>query len=754
MEVVTTEMLEAVACAKPAATSANRQGQVREIHSQRRFDLATWIEEHNVPVKRESAWSNGGHRYILEECPWNGHTDNAAYIVQLANGAIAAGCHHNSCQAYGWRELRKHYEPGYENNSTLTTDNLSAALKAGVEAERKLRFVTAKEVATSTSNKAEAVVDGYVFKGAITDVNGKPKASGKTTFVTHLCRKVLDGEPFMGLPTAKTGVVYLTEQSAATFREALARAGLLDREDFIVLFWRDTIGLDWPKVVNQAVEEALRRGAGLLVIDTLPQFAGLEGDGENSATAALEAMRPVQEAAAAHDLAVVMARHERKSGGHVGDSGRGSSAFTGAVDIILSIRRPEGNVRPTIREIHALSRFDETPDVLGVELGKDGYKALGDSVAVAKAEAREAILEVVPTSETVAVTFDRLREIIDLGRTTIQKAIDALLGAGELRRVGEGKKGSPYRYWRPARPEDPPDELTPKDGQMHSAATHTLEGAERKTHPSGEVSESKSDDPFTADLSDTQEGSSPARSHDGDGETGMSENDCEASEENRMSPGYYAVTKTVMVGGKEIRVYGAQRASRSPGTKLAELGWARNEKAARGRKRGPANSSGAEGGLDVNQDHVACMIRGFLGRRFDGVAAVTAGDVWCWQGKHLTPTELIGIWPKDWRAMHKHLRRLAPVLRTTKQTYRFSDEDGVRRGDPFAVKTREGHMDVQYWEKGGGEVEGVWVFAAEFATPDDPENVERCVWKRVKHLEGIVEDDSDWPDDRGRWRTP
>ena len=103
MEVVATEMLEAVACAKPAATSANRQGQVREIHSQRRFDLATWIEEHNVPVKREGEWSNGGYKYILEKCPWNGHTDKAAYIVQLANGAIAAGCHHNSCQAYGWR---------------------------------------------------------------------------------------------------------------------------------------------------------------------------------------------------------------------------------------------------------------------------------------------------------------------------------------------------------------------------------------------------------------------------------------------------------------------------------------------------------------------------------------------------------------------------------------------------------------------------------------------------------------------------
>jgi hypothetical protein len=740
---VSREMLVAVARAKPAATSVNRQGQVREIYGQRRFDLATWIEEHKVPVKREGEWSNGGYRYILEECPWNGHTDNAAYVVQLANGAIAAGCHHNSCQQYGWRELREHYEPGYENNFKLTTDNLSAALKAGVEAERKLRFVTAKEVATSTSNKAEAVVDGYVFKGTITDVNGKPKASGKTTFVTHLCRKVLDGEPFMGLPTAKTGVVYLTEQSAATFREALARAGLLDREDFVVLFWRDTLGLDWPQVMNQAVEEALRRDAGLLVIDTLPQFAGLEGDGENSATAALEAMRPVQEAAAAHDLAVVMARHERKSGGHVGDSGRGSSAFTGAVDIILSIRRPEGNARPTIREIHALSRFDETPDVLGVELCEDGYKALGDSAAVAESEAREAILEAAPTSEAAAVNLTMLLMVTGLGRTTAQKAIEALLEAGKLRQVGEGVKGSPYRYWRPTSPEDPPNDPTIQDGQMRSAATDTLEEAERKTDAAGERSQSKTDDPFTADLSDTQEGSSSARSHDGDGETEMPENNCEASEEDHFSPGYYAVTKTIMVRGKEIRVYGAERASRSPGTKLAELGWTRNEKAARGRKRGPVDSSGA-GGLDVNQDPVACSIRIALGSRFNGVAAVTAGDVWGWEGSWKPPIDLLSEgWPKNSKAMQKHLKQLSPALRATKHTYRFRDDDGVRRGDPFATKTWEGHMDVQYWEKAGGEVEGVWVFAAELAAPDDPQSVKRCVWERVKRLERIVEDDSD-----------
>ena len=253
----------------------------------------------------------------------------------------------------------------------------------------------------------------------------------------------------MDLPTAKTSVVYLSEQSAPTFREALGRAGLLDREDFVALFWRDTIGLNWGEIVHEAAEEAVRRGAELLVVDTLPQFAGLKGDGENSATAALTAMQPIQESAATHNLAIIIVRHERKSGGQVGDSGRGSSAFAGAVDLIVSVRRSEGAARPTIRELHALSRFDETPDVLVVELTEDGYRALGDSAAVAEAEVREAILEVAPTEESEAMSLEDLLETTGVGRTTAQEAIKELLETGELRRVGEGVRGDPRRYWRP-----------------------------------------------------------------------------------------------------------------------------------------------------------------------------------------------------------------------------------------------------------------------------------------------------------------
>jgi hypothetical protein len=75
------------------------------------FDLTDWIGRYDVPVKREGPWKSGGWRYILQECPWNGHADSAAYIVQQPTGEIGAGCHHNSCQGYTWQDLRTHYEP-------------------------------------------------------------------------------------------------------------------------------------------------------------------------------------------------------------------------------------------------------------------------------------------------------------------------------------------------------------------------------------------------------------------------------------------------------------------------------------------------------------------------------------------------------------------------------------------------------------------------------------------------------------------
>ncbi|HEY2293076.1 MAG TPA: AAA family ATPase [Thermoanaerobaculia bacterium] len=284
----------------------------------------------------------------------------------------------------------------------------------------------------------------YVAAGVVTELDGKPKSSGKTTFILKLCAAVLDGQPFLGHPTRKTRVVYLSEQNRASIRPALSRAGLLDRDDLTFLFWADCARYQWADVCAAAVTECERRGAGLLVVDTIGQFAGWED--ENSAVEALKAMQPLQ-LAAGGGLAVVLSRHDRKSGGEVGDSGRGSNALTGAVDIVLSLGRVEGNAKPELRVLRALSRFEDTPRELYIELTEDGYIAHGDKAAIAEESARAAVRDALPCNPDKAVKEDELLKLTgDISRSTLRRVLED----PEIQRVGGGKKGDPFRYWRDA----------------------------------------------------------------------------------------------------------------------------------------------------------------------------------------------------------------------------------------------------------------------------------------------------------------
>jgi len=189
-----------------------------------------------------------------------------------------------------------------------------------------------------------------------------------------------------------------------------------------------------------------RIGVALVVVDTLSQFAGLTGDRENNSGDALEAMGPLQ-AAAAEGIGVLVVRHERKSGGEVGDSGRGSSAFAGAVDIVLSLRKPEGKAPKTRRLLQSVSRFSETLNDLLVDLTEGGYVALGERHETAIKDAKDLIFAAAPKLEAEAIDLRELAKTISLPRVTAQRAVDELVRDGLLNRMGEGKKGNPFRYF-------------------------------------------------------------------------------------------------------------------------------------------------------------------------------------------------------------------------------------------------------------------------------------------------------------------
>jgi AAA domain len=324
---------------------------------------------------------------------------------------------------------------------------LSASYMDGVQAERiSLKFRTGEQIANETPPKVPWIVPPFVALGTITEIDGKVKLAGKTTFTSYLVNAALDGSQFLDEPTTKVKAVYLSEQPIGSFRPAMERAGLLGRKDFTVLLWSDTMGTSWPSVAEAAIEECKRKKAKLLIVDTLSQFAGLAGDSENNAGDALKALRPLQKAAA-EGIAVVIVRHERKSGGAVGDSARGSSAIAGAVDVIVSLRRPEGNHPRNVRILQVLSRFENHNDLL-IELTEDGYRSLGTPGESAKVQAAAEVLAAIPKSKKQAATIEHLVKTTGKNRAHIQKGLDELLQAGEISKSGKGLKGSPFRYFK------------------------------------------------------------------------------------------------------------------------------------------------------------------------------------------------------------------------------------------------------------------------------------------------------------------
>jgi hypothetical protein len=335
-----------------------------------------------------------------------------------------------------------------DEDGGMAAKNVSDLPSTGVGQKR---FLSAREIASLAPSEVPWVVKPWAARGALTEVEGKIKSAGKTTWVMHLGRAVLDGREFLGELTDRSAVVYLTEQPYTSFREALRRADLLERDDFRVLSRMSVLGLTWREIADLALEECIRTEAKLLVVDTLSPFAGLAGDAENSAGDAQAAVAPLQAIAHSAGIAIIIVRHSRKGGGEVGESGRGSSAFGGAVDLLVSLRRREGNAPKSERVIYTLGRFDETPDDLVIDLTEDGYVAVGSEEDAGKGMLREAALAGLEGG--ASLTEPELLEAIeaDIGegrghRTVLRRVLNEERQKDTLYRVGAGKRGDPFRY--------------------------------------------------------------------------------------------------------------------------------------------------------------------------------------------------------------------------------------------------------------------------------------------------------------------
>jgi hypothetical protein len=292
----------------------------------------------------------------------------------------------------------------------------------------------------------------YFERGKLSDLVAKPK-DGKTTFILLGIAAMLRGERFLGLPTKLTRVLYLTEQPRRSFHDKLQRVGITDGDAFRALFVTDLHGLDWSQTCSIVREECRAHDVGLLVIDTLSKSAKVSD--ENDAGEALRVCGPLQ-LIAEDNVAVAALRHAGKGDtnhGEIVDSGRGSSAFSGEFDLCTVLSRAPGSGHPNRRKLRSVSRDDNVPEIMFIELVDGHYVAEGSAANVEYRSARTAWLERLPSSKAAALP---LRELMKIDGTTFSertagRAIEDLcregVAAGE-KGVGRAKRCDQAAYWR------------------------------------------------------------------------------------------------------------------------------------------------------------------------------------------------------------------------------------------------------------------------------------------------------------------
>jgi hypothetical protein len=308
------------------------------------------------------------------------------------------------------------------------------------------------------------VWEGYLARGAVTLLAGRPKV-GKSTLACALAEAVAsDAETFLTRPVVAAPVVYVIEEGADTAIEKLGddRIRVLVREDA----WPKP---PWRDLIAEAVEEAARVSAALIVVDTFAAWAALGPDQENNAGAIQAALDPLV-AAAQRDLAVLLVHHARKNGGDGGVAVRGSSALTGGVDAILELDRGEA----TTRVLEAVGRWAQTPARLVVDRdtatggwGVTGPLALPEETL--EDDQRRA-LEVLDQHQEIGLR-DIRAALEGIGAPRIAHALKELQAQGLV----SHSPGGPYR--RVGHTPDTPD----TDGSQACPVPPPLKGGTRDT---------------------------------------------------------------------------------------------------------------------------------------------------------------------------------------------------------------------------------------------------------------------------------
>ena len=374
------------------------------------FDVEEFMNRHGIEYTAKPY--NGGVKYVLSECPFDGsHKAPDSAIFKANSGAIGFRCLHNSCADKKWQDVRKLFEPdAYEKRQSEYDHRIEQGLvqhnRAKQEQIQKMQapeengeplFWNMAQIAELDEPENEYIRTGFdgidskmigLQKTAITVVSGV-RGSAKSTILSQMMLNAVDDGHnvvcYSGELTAKNFLKWLTLQAAGKHHvepvgkfsdRYTVKADVLPSiigwlKDRLWLY-NNNYGNDFARLTNDLQRACNEHKADLLVIDNLMalNLANFDSDKYEAQTKFVWELKRIAKVCNVH---VIFVAHPRKAVDFLRlDDIAGTANIANTVDNAFIIHRVNADFKRKTQQTMKWPKDDERYECNNIiEIAKD-----------------------------------------------------------------------------------------------------------------------------------------------------------------------------------------------------------------------------------------------------------------------------------------------------------------------------------------------------------------------------------------------
>ena len=313
---------------------------------------------------------------------------------------------------------------------------------------QKSSGIDLQEALAAEINEQPHLVENFVEAGSLGAIIGPPE-SFKSFMALGIAFSLAVGadvlEQFQTFEPVPVGYVWQDDSEANELRRIKSYAVAHGIQDAPIRFYLNQ-GWTLPRDVKRLKREIQRHGLRLIVLDSLYNFLdpSLAMSDENVGHLFNEIKSQICDTTGCSVLIVDHAPWNNAERPY------GSVFKTAAVRWWISMKAKELDDEGVIIEVNPNTNNMPTQERFYVEWDSlyFGLRIKEGLLPGADLETQLAILDALPTDEEEAVTADDLATDLNIGERMARKILQAFHKDGQISRTGDGKRGSPFKFWK------------------------------------------------------------------------------------------------------------------------------------------------------------------------------------------------------------------------------------------------------------------------------------------------------------------